>query len=40
MSIPIKFKFEGCHLQLSQRELANETKSWPDQKKLGDHNIL
>jgi hypothetical protein len=28
-----KNKFEGCPLQPSQRELANKTKSWPDQKK-------
>jgi hypothetical protein len=28
-----KIKFEGCHQQSSQRELADKTKSWPDQKK-------
>jgi len=28
-----KKKFEGCHLQPSQRELADKTKSWPDKKK-------
>jgi hypothetical protein len=29
-----KNKFEGCPLQPSQKELADKTKSWPDQKKL------
>jgi hypothetical protein len=31
--LPIKNKFDGCHLHPSQRELADKTKSWPDQKK-------
>jgi hypothetical protein len=30
----LKKMFEGCHLQPSQRELADKTKTWPDKKNI------